>query len=286
MPELGAELAVGEGVGPMVGLGTAPEQPATHSRAAAIAAVGLLMPDKRSARGFGSARLHTPPDMTASTDFDFRPIEALTFDCYGTLVDWEAGILTGLRRVMGQGRPASDDALLEAYAQAEAQLALGEVHRARGENEAAKEAYKQAISDAVIARMLDKLPVEWRGMAEAEHLEQTLRTRRDGLLDVAIRYYRDLASDVDIHGTAIADRAEVVRHDDGRVTVTLTPGSGYSVGGSGASIAISDTPPSPPSGNIATWAFDSASFPNPLPSDTGAASPRPVSAAGRVSPRW
>ena len=28
---------------------------------------------------------------------DYGRIEALTFDCYGTLIDWETGILAGLR---------------------------------------------------------------------------------------------------------------------------------------------------------------------------------------------
>jgi endonuclease I len=56
------------------------------------------------------------------------------------------------------------------------------------------------------------------------------------------------------------------------MTFTLTNGSGYAIGGSPATILITDTPPVPPAGSIATWAFDSASFPNPLPSDTGSAS--------------
>ena len=25
---------------------------------------------------------------------NFSPVTAITFDCYGTLIDWEAGILT------------------------------------------------------------------------------------------------------------------------------------------------------------------------------------------------
>jgi 2-haloacid dehalogenase len=55
--------------------------------------------------------------------FDFAPIEVLTFDCYGTLIDWEAGILAGLRRILGPRE--DDDALLESYARAEAQAEAG-----------------------------------------------------------------------------------------------------------------------------------------------------------------
>ena len=53
--------------------------------------------------------------------FDFGRFETLTFDCYGTLIDWEAGLTTALRRLLG---PAGDtlepDALLETYAGFEA----------------------------------------------------------------------------------------------------------------------------------------------------------------------
>ena len=63
--------------------------------------------------------------------FDFAPIEVLTFDCYGTLIDWEAGILTGLRRALGDRAPADDDELLEAYARAEAAAEAGQWRRYR-----------------------------------------------------------------------------------------------------------------------------------------------------------
>lgn len=60
------------------------------------------------------------------SDLDFGRIEALTFDCYGTLIDWEEGILAGLRRVLAPHRvAATDDDLLESYAAAEADLEAG-----------------------------------------------------------------------------------------------------------------------------------------------------------------
>lgn len=63
---------------------------------------------------------------------DFAGIEALTFDCYGTLIDWEAGILAGLRGVLApHGVAATDDELLEAYARAEANLEAGPYRRYR-----------------------------------------------------------------------------------------------------------------------------------------------------------
>ncbi len=50
---------------------------------------------------------------------DLRGVKAMTFDCYGTLIDWEAGILGALRRVIGPDA-ATDDQLLEEYAGHEA----------------------------------------------------------------------------------------------------------------------------------------------------------------------
>ena len=34
---------------------------------------------------------------------DFEQFEVLTFDCYGTLIDWEAGMLAAFR-ALGLGR--------------------------------------------------------------------------------------------------------------------------------------------------------------------------------------
>jgi 2-haloalkanoic acid dehalogenase type II len=57
---------------------------------------------------------------------DYSAFDALTFDCYGTLIDWEAGILAALRLILGSGVDGkSDDALLEAYAAHEARLEAG-----------------------------------------------------------------------------------------------------------------------------------------------------------------
>jgi len=59
-----------------------------------------------------------------SPDFDFAPIDVLTFDCYGTLVDWESGLLSALRAVVGNA--GTDDDLLEAYGRAEAKAEAGD----------------------------------------------------------------------------------------------------------------------------------------------------------------
>ena len=57
---------------------------------------------------------------------DFAAFDALTFDCYGTLIDWEAGILAALRPVLDAHGAAGDpEALLERFARHEAALEAG-----------------------------------------------------------------------------------------------------------------------------------------------------------------
>ena len=51
----------------------------------------------------------------ASIPFDH--FDVLTFDCYGTLIDWEAGLLAGLRAILDpRGVAADDEDLLARYA--------------------------------------------------------------------------------------------------------------------------------------------------------------------------
>jgi 2-haloacid dehalogenase len=52
---------------------------------------------------------------------DFPAYDVLTFDCYGTLIDWEAGLLAALREALPGAAGLDDDALLETYAEHEAE---------------------------------------------------------------------------------------------------------------------------------------------------------------------
>ena len=51
---------------------------------------------------------------------DLDAFDVLTFDCYGTLIDWETGLLAALRDAL-PGADVGDDELLENYAAHEAQ---------------------------------------------------------------------------------------------------------------------------------------------------------------------
>lgn len=56
---------------------------------------------------------------------DFSSIRLITFDCYGTLIDWETGILGALRALLRNLPAMDDDTLLNLYADIEAQIESG-----------------------------------------------------------------------------------------------------------------------------------------------------------------
>jgi 2-haloacid dehalogenase len=61
-------------------------------------------------------------DVPMTDTFSFGRFEALTFDCYGTLIDWETGLAAALRRLIGPaGADIETDHLLETYAGFEAE---------------------------------------------------------------------------------------------------------------------------------------------------------------------
>lgn len=58
---------------------------------------------------------------------DFTRHNVLTFDCYGTLIDWESGIFSALRPILkAHGKQITDHALLELYSELELKAEQGE----------------------------------------------------------------------------------------------------------------------------------------------------------------
>lgn len=57
---------------------------------------------------------------------DVSSIRLITFDCYGTLIDWETGMLAAMGPLFRRDEPETGDAqLLEAYGEAEVELEAG-----------------------------------------------------------------------------------------------------------------------------------------------------------------
>jgi 2-haloacid dehalogenase len=79
-------------------------------------------------------------------DLDFSRFTWLTFDCYGTLIDWDRGILSTLRPILAShGRALSDTGILELFAAIERSEEAGEYR-----------SYRQ-ILEAVITKMAARL---------------------------------------------------------------------------------------------------------------------------------
>ncbi len=57
---------------------------------------------------------------------DFSRYTTISFDCYGTLIDWESGILPVLRALLARhGQTLADSAILELYGEFEAEAESG-----------------------------------------------------------------------------------------------------------------------------------------------------------------
>ena len=79
---------------------------------------------------------------------------------------------------------------------------------------------QEALTDDVIREAVDRLPPAHKP-GYAGPMTEALLARREALGAVAADWYRLLATDVDVRGTNRPDRADVVRRDDGSVSVTL-----------------------------------------------------------------
>lgn len=77
---------------------------------------------------------------------EFDRYKVLTFDCYGTLIDWESGILSALKPLLSTHQiNMTDEAILELYAEVEADLEAGDYFK-----------YRQVLETAV-QRLGDRL---------------------------------------------------------------------------------------------------------------------------------
>lgn len=58
--------------------------------------------------------------MTEVTEMGLSEFDVLSFDCYGTLIDWESGMMAGLAPLLAERPELTRDQVLEAHARAEA----------------------------------------------------------------------------------------------------------------------------------------------------------------------
>ena len=88
---------------------------------------------------------------------DFTSVEALTFDCYGTLIDWETGLLAALQPVLkAHGIQLSDERVLETYAELEAAAERGPYRP-----------YREVLADVVRGFVREPAPAEVYVLADS-----------------------------------------------------------------------------------------------------------------------
>jgi 2-haloacid dehalogenase len=122
---------------------------------------------------------------------DFGRFEALTFDCYGTLIDWERGILHALDDLLGDRIASIDpDRLLEAYGRFESEAEAGDHRAYRAVLEDVARAfgreYDASVDDAAAARFAASVGA-WPPFADTV----------DALKRLASRYHLAIVSNVD-----------------------------------------------------------------------------------------
>lgn len=121
----------------------------------------------------------------------FEPIRLITFDCYGTLIDWESGMLAALRPILSHdGSKVSDLQILELYGEIEAELESGPYLP-----------YRQVLAQAAreIGRRLGKEISAEEGRAFAESLTcwKPFTDTVPALQSLAKRFQLGIISNVD-----------------------------------------------------------------------------------------
>jgi 2-haloalkanoic acid dehalogenase type II len=113
---------------------------------------------------------------------DYSRFDSLSFDCYGTLIDWETGMLAVMRPVARRGNAtAGDEALLVAYGEAE--TAVEAEHPAWVYPDVLAEAFRRAGAaldfemTAEDARRLGTSVGDWPAFPDSAEALQRLKQR-------------------------------------------------------------------------------------------------------------
>ncbi len=112
---------------------------------------------------------------------DFDRFEAITFDCYGTLINWEEGILGCLRPILARhGKPADDAPILQLFGDFEAKAEQGEYRRYRDVLESVVSGFGDHLGFAPTREEIRSLPqslANWRPWPDTVEALRQLRQR-------------------------------------------------------------------------------------------------------------
>lgn len=112
---------------------------------------------------------------------DYASFDALTFDCYGTLIDWEAGLTAAFRPILSaHGVTADDEDVLVRYARYEAAAEAGSYRRYRDVLAAGLHGVAGELgftpTDDEVARFSGSVP-DWPAFADSHAALVALKTR-------------------------------------------------------------------------------------------------------------
>lgn len=112
---------------------------------------------------------------------DFNRFDVITFDCYGTLINWEVGILRCVHRVLADHHRALDDAtVLRLYGDFEARAEHGEYRCYRDVLRTVVRHFGEELSFAVTDEEADSLPdslKDWKPWPDTVGALQELKNR-------------------------------------------------------------------------------------------------------------
>jgi 2-haloacid dehalogenase len=112
---------------------------------------------------------------------DFSRFELLTFDCYGTLINWEEGILRCLHRLLAtHGKDTDDATILRLYGDFEARAEQGEYRRYREVLQSVVRQFGQQLGFTPTDEEVRSLPEslkEWKPWPDTVTALRELRSR-------------------------------------------------------------------------------------------------------------
>ena len=112
---------------------------------------------------------------------NFDHFEVLTFDCYGTLIDWESGIWNSLDPILrAHGQSMAQEEALELYAGFEVQAESGEYHAYRAVLGMVLERFGQHLGFAPSPAELESFSISvkfWPAFPDSARALQALHTK-------------------------------------------------------------------------------------------------------------
>jgi 2-haloacid dehalogenase len=112
---------------------------------------------------------------------DLTRFKVLTFDCYGTMIDWENGIFSALRPILAaHGKKIMDSALLQLYSELELSAEQGEFLRYRDVLQSVVRGLGERLgflpSDAEVRSLPESLP-NWQPFPDTVAALRKLKSR-------------------------------------------------------------------------------------------------------------